>query len=132
MHHQKTAAAAQMTVIYYLLTAGEISAWHRIDAVEIWHYYSGDTLRLELSPDGIEITTRRLGMGDGAELHISGSHRDVAKRPFGWRLDIGRLHGGAGVRVCRLRTRTARLASCQAIVAPCQANVLPRTTLLLT
>lgn len=60
-----------MTVIYYLLTAGEISAWHRIDAVEIWHYYSGDTLRLELSPDGIEITTRRLGMGDGAELHIA-------------------------------------------------------------
>ena len=60
-----------VTVIYYLLTAGEISAWHRLDATEIWHYYSGDTLRLELSPDGIEITTRRLGMGDGAELHVA-------------------------------------------------------------
>ena len=60
-----------VTVIYYLLRAGEISAWHRLDAVEIWHYYSGDPLRLALSSDGIEITNRRLGMGDDAELHIA-------------------------------------------------------------
>ena len=27
------------TAIYYLLSAGEVSAWHRVDAVEIWHWY---------------------------------------------------------------------------------------------
>ena len=59
-----------MTAIYYLLRAGEVSAWHRIDAVEIWHYYSGDPLQLELSHDGITITTRQLGLGVDAEPHI--------------------------------------------------------------
>ncbi len=30
-----------MTAIYYLLRAGETSAWHRLkDADEIWHYYA--------------------------------------------------------------------------------------------
>src|SRR6266446_3655507 len=27
---------------YYLLRAGEVSRWHRIDAAEIWHWYDGD------------------------------------------------------------------------------------------
>lgn len=34
------------TAIYFLLRAGEESRWHRIDAVEIWHHYSGAPLRL--------------------------------------------------------------------------------------
>ena len=29
------------TCIYFLLKAGEVSRWHRIDAVEIWHFYAG-------------------------------------------------------------------------------------------
>ncbi|MGL1710515.1 cupin domain-containing protein, partial [Vibrio parahaemolyticus] len=29
------------TAIYYLLSAGEVSAWHRVDATEIWHWYGG-------------------------------------------------------------------------------------------
>lgn len=41
-----------MTAIYYLLQAGEVSAWHRVDAAEIWHFYAGSPLRLTLSPDG--------------------------------------------------------------------------------
>ncbi len=38
------------TAIYYLLegSAGN-SAWHRIDAVEVWHYYAGAPLTLSLS-----------------------------------------------------------------------------------
>ena len=55
-----------VTSIYYLLRAGEVSAWHRVDAVEIWHYHAGDALRLELSLDGVEITSHRLGVGKGA------------------------------------------------------------------
>jgi predicted cupin superfamily sugar epimerase len=36
------------TAIYYLLKEGEISAWHRIDATEIWHWYAGAPLRLSI------------------------------------------------------------------------------------
>ena len=55
-----------VTSIYYLLRAGELSHWHRIDAVEIWHYHAGAALRLELSPDGVATTSHRLGVGEGA------------------------------------------------------------------
>ena len=41
------------TAIYYLLQAGELSAWHRVtDAVELWHWYAGGPLALTLSPNG--------------------------------------------------------------------------------
>ncbi|KAK3389282.1 RmlC-like cupin domain-containing protein [Podospora didyma] len=38
------------TAIYYLLegSAGN-SLWHRVDAVEVWHYYAGAPLTLSLS-----------------------------------------------------------------------------------
>jgi predicted cupin superfamily sugar epimerase len=49
------------TAIYYLLRAGELSRWHRIDAVEIWHWYAGAPLLLSLSPDGHRRQTLRLG-----------------------------------------------------------------------
>lgn len=52
-----------VTSIYYLLRAGEVSAWHRIDAVEIWHHYAGGTLELSVSPDGVAVETIRLGPG---------------------------------------------------------------------
>lgn len=37
------------TCIYFLLKEGEASHWHRVDAVEIWHYYAGAPLVLSLS-----------------------------------------------------------------------------------
>jgi predicted cupin superfamily sugar epimerase len=37
------------TAIYFLLARGERSHWHRIDAAEVWHYYSGSTLTLEIA-----------------------------------------------------------------------------------
>lgn len=40
------------TAIYYLLEAGQVSRWHRIDATETWHWYAGAPLRLSLSADG--------------------------------------------------------------------------------
>ena len=55
-----------VTSIYYLLRAGEFSHWHRIDAVEIWHYHAGAALRLDLSLDGVTTASHHLGVGDGA------------------------------------------------------------------
>ena len=34
------------TAIHYLLPAGEWSAWHRVRADEVWHYYDGAPLQL--------------------------------------------------------------------------------------
>ncbi|MAL79397.1 MAG: cupin [Sneathiella sp.] len=39
------------TAIYYLLQAGERSHWHRVDAVEIWHYHAGAPLSLAIAAD---------------------------------------------------------------------------------
>jgi len=36
------------TAIYFLLARGERSHWHRIDAVEIWHFYAGSALSLQI------------------------------------------------------------------------------------
>ena len=40
---------AASTAIYFLLARGERSHWHRIDAVEIWHYYAGSALTLHIA-----------------------------------------------------------------------------------
>jgi uncharacterized protein len=37
------------TAIYFLLARGERSHWHRIDAVEVWHWYAGAPLQLEIA-----------------------------------------------------------------------------------
>lgn len=42
------------TGIYFLLTQGNFSAFHRIKADEMWHFYQGDTLLVHcISPEGV-------------------------------------------------------------------------------
>ena len=48
------------TAIYFLLARGERSHWHRIDAVEIWHYYAGSALILHIADDSGQ---RRVRLG---------------------------------------------------------------------
>jgi hypothetical protein len=52
---------AASTAIYFLLPAGIVSAWHRVDAAEIWHFYAGAPLALDISTEGEEATRRILG-----------------------------------------------------------------------
>lgn len=40
---------AASTAIYFLLARGERSHWHRVNAVEIWHWYAGAPLALEIA-----------------------------------------------------------------------------------
>src|SRR5215213_4468430 len=42
---------AASTAIYFLLARGERSHWHRVDAVEVWHYHAGSPLALEIALD---------------------------------------------------------------------------------
>jgi len=67
-HAAGTRAAS--TAIYYLLQAGEISRWHRVDAAEVWHWYAGAPLRLTLSADG-----------GARETHILGADLDKGAEP---------------------------------------------------
>ena len=37
---------AALTTIYFLLTEGDVSRWHRVASDEVWHFYEGDPLEL--------------------------------------------------------------------------------------
>lgn len=56
-----TDGRAACTAIYFLLQAGERSHWHRVDAVEIWHWHAGAPLGLGVAPEGGAVETLELG-----------------------------------------------------------------------
>lgn len=49
---------AASTAIYFLLARDQKSHWHRVDAVEIWHYHAGDPLILRIADDNGERAIR--------------------------------------------------------------------------
>ena len=52
---------AASTAIYFLLARGERSHWHRIDAVEVWHWYAGAALALDIKEQHGHIARVTLG-----------------------------------------------------------------------
>ena len=48
------------SAIFFLLARGERSHWHRIDATEVWHFYTGSSLLLHVA-DSDGRHTIRLG-----------------------------------------------------------------------
>ena len=67
------------TVIYFLWEAGQVSHWHRIDAVEAWLYHAGAPLTLRLAPlEGGHIDTIVLGPD------LDEGQRPQAIVPKGW------------------------------------------------
>jgi predicted cupin superfamily sugar epimerase len=56
---------ARSTAIYYLLAEGLRSRWHRVvDAVEVWHFYAGAPLDLDIAPFGGGMAERVVLGGD--------------------------------------------------------------------
>jgi predicted cupin superfamily sugar epimerase len=51
---------AASTAIYFLLARGERSHWHRVDAVETWHWHAGAPLLLEIAEGA---TRRKIMLG---------------------------------------------------------------------
>jgi len=49
------------TAIYFLLKQGEISRWHRIDSVEVWHWYGGAPIRIQIRNGEAPVETVLLG-----------------------------------------------------------------------
>jgi hypothetical protein len=75
------------TAIYYLLEAEQMSAWHRVDAVEVWHYHAGAPISLSLSPpDGKGVTAHVLGPDLRAGMPAAGGRADLAggRPPSAW------------------------------------------------
>ena len=103
---------AVSTAILFLLARGERSHWHRIDAVEIWHYYAGAALKLSLV-DGAKEEIIRLG----ADIHAD-EVPQVTVPARAWqaaeilrRLDAVRLHRRARLFLRRLRAGAGGLVA---------------------
>ena len=78
------------TAIYYLLREGDESAWHRVDAAEVWHHYAGAPLEIRLSADGRERTVLRLGTdlaaGERPQVVVPAGVWQAARPVGGWTL----------------------------------------------
>jgi uncharacterized protein len=49
------------TCIYFLVPKGVVTSWHKVKSAEIWHFYSGDPLILELENEEGELEEIMMG-----------------------------------------------------------------------
>src|ERR1044072_4542404 len=82
---------AASTAIYFLLARGERSHWHRVDAAEVWHYYAGAPLVLEMAAgEGGAIRRMKLGpdlaMGERPQGVVPANHWQAAETLGDWTL----------------------------------------------
>jgi predicted cupin superfamily sugar epimerase len=78
------------TAIYYLLRAGEVSHWHRVNAAEVWHFYAGAPLVLTISPNGHDAQAQHLGpnllSGQRPQIVVPAGHWQTATTLGAWTL----------------------------------------------
>jgi uncharacterized protein len=77
------------TAIYFLLARGQRSHWHRIDAVEIWHYYAGHALSLKIADDDGQRSIRLgpdLGAGEVPQAIVPAQAWQAAESTGDWTL----------------------------------------------
>ena len=83
-------ARAASTAIYFLLARGERSHWHRVDAVEVWHYYAGAPLVLEMAAADEPVRRMKLGpdlaMGERPQGVVPALHWQAAETLGEWTL----------------------------------------------
>lgn len=81
---------ASGTAIYFLLKAGEVSRWHRVDAHEAWHFYAGSPLELLIEADDGRVGRRVLGTdlarGELPQAVVPAHRWQSAKSLGGWTL----------------------------------------------
>ena len=69
---------AASSLIYFLLAAGEVSDWHRVDAAEVWHHYAGAPLVITVSPNGHDAEAHHLG------IDLAARQKPQFAVPQGW------------------------------------------------
>ena len=89
--HADPGSRAHSTGIYFLLAAGERSHWHRVDAAEVWHWYAGSPLRLDLAArdDGpVErvVLGNDLASGEAPQAVVPAGHWQAAQTLGEWTL----------------------------------------------
>lgn len=81
---------AASTAIYYLLDKGQTSHWHRVDAAEVWHFYTGSSLELSISENGKPRQTLMLGAdlaaGELPQICVPAGCWQSATTVTGWAL----------------------------------------------
>jgi uncharacterized protein len=82
---------AASTAIYFLLAAGERSHWHRVDAAEVWHFYAGAPLALEIArgeKDAIErlVLGNALAAGERPQIAVPARAWQAAESLGDWTL----------------------------------------------
>jgi predicted cupin superfamily sugar epimerase len=80
-----------VTAIHFLLEAGQMSHWHRVDATEIWCWHAGAPLQLGVAPaDGGAAKWQRLGgevlAGDAVQAVVPKGAWQAAQADTGWAL----------------------------------------------
>ncbi len=77
------------TAIYFLLTQEKASHWHKVDAAEVWHWYGGAPLQLEIF-DGKELQSIRVSgnlmEGDRPQAVVPAKHWQAAATLGEWTL----------------------------------------------
>jgi uncharacterized protein len=71
-HYAETyrATDGSASLIFYLLQEGECQHWHRLVKDEILHFYDGDPMRIQVSPDGRAVEEVVLGRGIASGEHL--------------------------------------------------------------
>jgi len=80
---------AASTAIYFLLARGERSHWHRVDAVEVWHWHAGAPLALRVAGDGTNTTITLgpdLAAGEVPQGIVPAEHWQAAQTRGDWTL----------------------------------------------
>ncbi len=82
---------AASTAIYFLLEAGQVSRWHRVDASEVWHFYAGAPLELAIAPASdvapvMHILGPALDMGEAPQIVVPTGHWQQARSLSAWTL----------------------------------------------
>jgi predicted cupin superfamily sugar epimerase len=73
------------TLILFMLAEGEASAWHRVDAAEIWLWHAGAALQLDID-EGAGLRTVRLGAGLDVQGVVPALAWQAARSTGAWSL----------------------------------------------
>ena len=100
-HTDEASSRPLSSLIYFLLPEGDASAWHKVDADEVWLWHGPASVKLELggsdeTPESDESKRTVITLGSG----ITRPGRCA-----------GLLCGQSGIRIRRLHTRTVNAIS---------------------
>lgn len=83
---QRGTGRAVSTAIYFLLAAGQRSHWHRVDAVEVWHFHAGAPLALSMEGQGVIILGVDLAKGQRPQGVVPAGKWQAAETLGDWTL----------------------------------------------